>query len=266
MVRVRNAIFNCINVIPLVLGLSAIAVSIYFSHSGGTACQSSVRNPLLIIGLIFIIVSVFAFLSSCFENTSIFLTIYSILLIFIILALFCVTFFALIISNKALSKKVIGIGVGSLRVKDYSNWLKNNFVDNGHWEEARSCLSDSHICKTLHSDKHLLGFVKHKFSMIQSGCCKPPIYCKFEYKNSTFWEMPKSGPDVPDSDCLTWSNDKNKLCFDCKSCKGGFLDDLRKQWRFLAFVNLGILVIIFIVFNFSCCVRRRKNPAPDGVA
>ncbi|KAE8686193.1 hypothetical protein F3Y22_tig00111073pilonHSYRG00005 [Hibiscus syriacus] len=242
MVRVRNAIFNCINVIPLVLGLSAIAVSIYFSHSGGTACQSSVRNPLLIIGLIFIIVSVFAFLSSCFENTSIFLTIYSILLIFIILALFCVTFFALIISNKALSKKVIGIGVGSLRVKDYSNWLKNNFVDNGHWEEARSCLSDSHICKTLHSDKHLLGFVKHKFSMIQSG------------------------PDVPDSDCLTWSNDKNKLCFDCKSCKGGFLDDLRKQWRFLAFVNLGILVIIFIVFNFSCCVRRRKNPAPDGVA
>ncbi|GMI95214.1 tetraspanin11 [Hibiscus trionum] len=263
MVRVSNAIFNCINLIPLVLGLFAVAVSVYFSRGGGTVCQSSVRNPLLIIGLIFIVVSVFAFLGSCLKNTNIFLTIYSILLILIILVLFYVTFFALVISNKALSKQIAGFGVGSIRIKDYSKWLKNKYVDNGHWEEAQSCLIDSHICKTLHNDKHLLGFLKQKFSMIQSGCCKPPIYCKFEYKNSTFWEMPESGPDVPDSDCLTWSNDQNKLCFDCKSCKGGFLFDLRKQWRFLAFVNLGILVIILVVFNIGCSVRRRRNPTPD---
>ncbi|KAK8559351.1 hypothetical protein V6N13_026777 [Hibiscus sabdariffa] len=161
---------------------------------------------------------------------------------------------------------IAGVGIGPFRLKDYSNWLKNYFVDNGNWEDARSCLIDSHICKALHNDKHLLGFMKQKFSMIQSGCCKPPIYCKFEYINSTFWKMPKSGPDVPDSDCLTWSNDKNKLCFDCKSCKGGFLVDLRKQWRFLAFVNLGILMVILIVFNIGCSVRRRSDLTADEAA
>ncbi|KAL4339636.1 hypothetical protein GQ457_08G036840 [Hibiscus cannabinus] len=266
MVRMSNAIFNCLNIIPLVLGLFAVAVSVFFSRSGVTACQSSIRTPLLITGLIFIVVSVFAFLGSCLNNTNVFLTIHSILLFLIILVLFYVTFFALVISNKALSKQIAGVGIGPFRLKDYSNWLKNYYVDNGKWEDARSCLIDSHICKALHNDKHLLGFMKQKFSMIQSGCCKPPIYCKFEYINSTFWKMPKSGPDVPDSDCLTWSNHKNKLCFDCKSCKGGFLVDLRKQWRFLAFVNLGILMVILIVFNIGCSVRRRSDPTADEAA
>ncbi|TYI72507.1 hypothetical protein E1A91_D07G066700v1 [Gossypium mustelinum] len=265
MVRISNAIFNCINFIPLVLGLIAVVVSIYFSRNDSTVCETSARNPLLIIGIISVFVAVLALIGSCTKNGSIFLTIYSVLLILIILALFCLTFFALIVSNKELAKRIAGKGVGSVRLKDYSRWLKKNYLDAQHWEKVRSCLSESNICSSLHSEKAIfkLGFIKQKFSMIQSGCCKPPMYCKYEKKNATFWEMPKSGPDVPDIDCLTWSNDKEKLCYDCKSCKGGFLVDIKKQWRFMAIVNLVILVLILIIFNIGCSVRRRKEPKSD---
>ncbi|MBA0846503.1 hypothetical protein Goshw_003068 [Gossypium schwendimanii] len=231
MVRISNAIFNCINFIPLVLGLIAVVVSVYFNRNDSTVCETSARNPLLIIGIISVFVAVLALIGSCTKNGSIFLTIYSVLLILIILALFCLTFFALIVSNKELAQRIAGKGVGSVRLKDYSRWLRKNYLDAQHWEK--------------------------------SGCCKPPMYCKLEQKNATFWEMPKSGPDVPDIDCLTWSNDKEKLCYDCKSCKGGFLVDIKKQWRFMAKVNLVILVLILIIFNIGCSVRRRKEPKSD---
>lgn len=169
MVRISNAIFNCINFIPLVLGLFAVVVSIYFSRNDSTVCETSARNPLLIIGIISVFVAVVALIGSCTKNGSIFLTIYSILLILIIMALFCLTFFALIVSNTELAKKIAGKGVGSVRVKDYSRWLRKNYLDAQHWEKVRSCFRESNICSSLHSEKAIfkLGFIKQKFSMIQ---------------------------------------------------------------------------------------------------
>lgn len=95
--------------------------------------------------------------------------------------------------------------------------------------------------------------------MLQSGCCKPPVECGFEFKNSTNWTVPKSGPAVPDSDCNTWSNQQNELCFNCNSCKAGFLGNIKQQWKNLLIFNICLIVFVIIVYSTGCCASRNNR-------
>lgn len=90
------------------------------------------------------------------------------------------------------------------------------------------------------------------FGFVQSGCCKPPVYCGFTMLNATFWVVPETGPAVEDSDCRTWSNSKNKLCYDCKSCKGGVLKNARKQFKPVLIFNVVVIAFLTIVYIFGC--------------
>lgn len=96
---------------------------------------------------------------------------------------------------------------------------------------------------------------------IQSGCCKPPAYCGLEFHNATYWTTPKRGPAVADPDCKTWSNGQEKLCFDCYSCKKAVLDNIRREWRLLALINIGIIVFVILVYSVGCCaLRNNRHP------
>lgn len=97
------------------------------------------------------------------------------------------------------------------------------------------------------------------FKFLQSGCCKPPTYCGFEFQNATYWVMPKKGPAVSDSDCETWSNDQKELCYSCKSCKAGLLANIKTQWRTLAIVNACIFVVLVFIYSVGCCAFRNNR-------
>lgn len=90
------------------------------------------------------------------------------------------------------------------------------------------------------------------YFFFQSGCCKPPAYCGFIMKNGTFWEEPKKGPAVNNSDCNTWNNREDKLCYDCNSCKGGVLANIRNQWRRLTVFNACVLLVVTAIYALGC--------------
>lgn len=91
------------------------------------------------------------------------------------------------------------------------------------------------------------------YMCMQSGCCKPPVYCGYRMKNVTFWEVPKTGAEVEDSDCRRWSNIKSKLCYDCKSCKRGVLADTRQHhWRPFTVIIAIAIVVVSIMYALGC--------------
>ncbi|KAJ8563171.1 hypothetical protein K7X08_031623 [Anisodus acutangulus] len=92
-----------------------------------------------------------------------------------------------------------------------------------------------------------------------SSCCKPPTYCGFEFTNATYWTMPKAGPAVPDSDCKTWSNSQNELCFNCQSCKASHIETIQKNWNKMALFNFCIFVFIIIIYSVGCCALRNNR-------
>lgn len=84
--------------------------------------------------------------------------------------------------------------------------------------------------------------------------------CGFKKKNATFWEVPKTGRVVVnDSDCRAWNNRQDKLCYDCNSCKGGVLANIRNQWKHLTMFNICVLVLLTVIYILGCYAIRNNR-------
>ena len=98
------------------------------------------------------------------------------------------------------------------------------------------------------------------FFFLQNGCCMPPSQCGFVLKNGSIWTIPKSGLASNHHDCLMWSSKPNRLCYYCYSCKAGFLERLKNDWRKLT--TFSICLVSFLIINFIIgCLACRSSQA-----
>ncbi|CAK7323163.1 unnamed protein product [Dovyalis caffra] len=217
----------------------------------------------MVVGTFFVVVSLIGLIGTICKVTFL-LGIYSFFAFLWILGLISFTFFLLLVTNNGASEKLSRIRFREYRFGDYSHWLREQFANGRNWNNIQSCMVYTHACSNPHTyhDLKAKDFYKKKLSPIESGCCKPPIYCGFESKNATFWVMPESGPEVPDSDCTTWSNEQDKLCYNCKSCRVGVLASIRLVWR--NFAKLMCLQIVLMTMIYCISGFTRKNIQMDN--
>ncbi|OIW19692.1 hypothetical protein TanjilG_18502 [Lupinus angustifolius] len=262
MIRLSNTLVSALNILSLLIGLAAIATSIHIHvHEGAaTDCQKVLQYPLFIGGIFVVIVSTLAIIGSIWRvNVALYMYLFVTFLLIVWLVFF--TFFALIVSNKNVGRNVYGKGNGEYRVNDFSHWLQRYVVNDKNWDEIKSCLMDGHVCQNLalnggHNNDALI--FKH-LSTTQSGCCKPPAYCGYTMKNATYWEVPKTGAPTNNSDCTIWNNKQDKLCYDCNSCKGGVLANIRNQWKHLTIFNACVLVLVTTIYVLGCFAIRNNR-------
>ncbi|KAL2935440.1 Tetraspanin-8 [Bienertia sinuspersici] len=263
MAKLSNAIITTLNFLTTILSLLAIGTFIYlhFFHISPTNCQKMIEWPILIIGLILLIISLLGLIGSCCHISSL-LWIYLVALVVIIIGWLVFSVFVFFVTNKGAGNAVSGVGFKEYKLGDYNHWLQKHVVDGKNWVKIRSCLVDTKVCGSFHDVVYTnngLDLLKDKLTPIQSGCCKPPTSCGFTPKNGTYWDVPKTGPASSESDCMTWTNDPNKLCYDCKSCKAGVLANLRKEWRHFLIFNVIILAILFLIYMIGCCAVRNSH-------
>lgn len=86
--------------------------------------------------------------------------------------------------------------------------------------------------------------------VLQSGCCKPPTACGYNYVNPNLWINPVN-PSA-DQDCFLWNNDQNILCYNCNSCRAGLLGNLRKEWRRANVILIVAVVVLIWVYVVAC--------------
>ncbi|XWS37212.1 hypothetical protein CRYUN_Cryun19dG0023900 [Craigia yunnanensis] len=264
MVRVSNCILVLVNSLLLLLGVLSLSFGVYFIVHGSTPCEKILKDPFLILGGFLAVVSLLGLIGSWCKN-NFFMFIYLVILFFLILGLIGFTFFVFLVTNhgagKVFSERELIIK--DLKTADFSNWLQNHFVNDKNWNQIKSCLIDAKVCRSMGNNDDVnykaLIFFKKTLPAIQVSCCKPPTPCGFHPKNATFWEVLKSGPATKDPDCLTWSNNRWTLCYDCNSCKGGVLANLRKQWRSLVIINIILVVFLIFVYSVGCCARRNNQ-------
>jgi len=176
MVRVSNFIIAYLNCVTLLVSLVAIGFSIWlnFNHSA-TLCQKVLQKPLLILGVCLLVVSILGLVGSLCR-VSFVLWIYLFLLFLLIVGLLCFTLFAILVTNKNVSKALSGRGYKEIKSGDYTNWLQKYVVNEENWEEIKSCLVDTKFCQRLPTGKGA-DFYKYRLSHIQVLIfCLYPLY------------------------------------------------------------------------------------------
>ncbi|KAK7833703.1 tetraspanin-9 [Quercus suber] len=256
MFRISNTVVVVLNCCTLVVGLRHLLLGVFPLSRNATDCQRFSR-PLSDRRVFFFVVSILGIVgASCRINSVLYAYLFFVFLL--IVGLIAFTVFALLVTNKGRVGEVQG--VPRCRLLALAAAVREQRPE---LEKIKSCLAESGVCGSLGKGNKLMSvadFYKLNLSPIQSGCCKPPSYCEFTYKNATYWQVPKSGPAVPDSDCTTWSNKQDKLCYDCKSCKGGVLANIRKEWRRFAIINTFITIFIILVYCVGCCATKNNRP------
>uniref|UniRef100_A0A0E0J8L5 Tetraspanin n=1 Tax=Oryza nivara TaxID=4536 RepID=A0A0E0J8L5_ORYNI len=164
-----------------------------------------------------------------------------------------------------------GVSVREYNLEEYSGWLRGRVADPHYWETTSACLRDGDVCSGMTRlvrdpdtgifvpelspyerwlKEHGIKKGVHVMSPIESGCCKPPSSCGFTYVNGTTWIPTPAAAGAPAAatnvDCSRWSNNQQTLCFQCDSCKAGFLDDIKKAWSFDALYPILALVGAFL--------------------
>ncbi|GAV63763.1 Tetraspannin domain-containing protein, partial [Cephalotus follicularis] len=249
MARVSNFILGFLNSCSLLVGLVAVAMSLYFHFHGGNECQkATLKAPLLITGIILFFLSLLGLMGSCCM-VSFVMGCYLLVIFLLIVAFFALTCFVFLVTNAGVVQAASRIGIKV-------NFLQEKNLIEENWDKITSCLIDYHVCTRLDKDHNIK---EKKLSPIQSGCCMPPTSCGFKYKNSTFWIVPKSGPAVKDSDCTTWRNEQEILCYKCESCKNGFLLSVHKEWRLLSILSAALTLFTIVVYSIVCYAKRNNQ-------
>ncbi|CAM8945813.1 unnamed protein product [Rhodiola kirilowii] len=261
MSRVSNNLIGILNFLTLLLSIPILGAGIWLAHKGSTDCERFLEKPVIIIGVFLLLVSLAGLIGACFR-VSWLLWVYLLVMFLLIVLLFCFTIFAFVVTNSGAGRTLSDRGYKEYKLGDYSNWLQKRVSDGKNWNKIKSCLIDGKVCNSMASTTAttptVTEFYSEHLSAIQSGCCKPADECNFEYVSPTVWNKPTAANST-NADCTLWDNDVNTLCFNCGSCKAGFLDNLKSDWKKVAIINIIFLVVLVIVYSIGCCAFRNSR-------
>ncbi|GMI81133.1 tetraspanin8 [Hibiscus trionum] len=266
--RLSNNLVGILNLITFLLSIPILGAGIRLSREGVTECERFLDRPVIIIGLFLMLVSLAGLIGACCRVTWL-LWLYLVVMFLLIVLGIVFTMFAFVVTNKGAGEVLFGRGYKEYRLGDYSDWLQKRVTNQKNWNKIKSCLADSKVC-TDFQDKYLntslTDFYHAHLSPIQSGCCKPSDDCQFTYVGPTNWTR-GNGASTINPDCKLWDNNLETLCFNCQSCKAGFIDNLKSSWKKVALVNIVFLIFLIVVYSVGCCAfrnNRRDNAYHQG--
>lgn len=256
--RCSNNLVGILNFLIFVLSIPILIGGIWLSHHGTSECERFLDKPVIALGVFLMVVSLAGLIGSCCRVNWL-LWVYLFVMFLLIVILFCFTVFAFVITNKGAGEALSGKGYKEYRLGDYSNWLQKR-VDGKDWDKIKSCLIDAKVCQSLEQENDTTAsqFYVKNLSPIQSGCCKPSNDCNFQYVSPTKWTK-TTNSTTTNPDCDVWSNDADKLCYNCSSCKAGFLQNIKSDWKKVAVINIVFLVAVIIVYSIGCCAFRNNR-------
>ncbi|KAJ3679207.1 hypothetical protein LUZ60_017218 [Juncus effusus] len=259
MVKFSNTLLGLLNLLTMLLSIPILAGGIWLSHRASTTdCERFLEKPVIALGVFLLVVSIAGLIGACCRQSCL-LWIYLLVMFVLIVLLFCFTIFAFVVTNKGVGRVVSDRGYKEYRLGDYSNWLQKRVSSNSNWNKIKSCLQDGKVCQSLQQNTQTYNqFINSNLSPIQAGCCAPPSECNFLYINETVWSKPPT-LNSTNSDCATWSNDQNALCYDCSSCKAGVLANIKSDWKKVAVVNIVFLIFLIVVYSVGCCAFRNNR-------
>ncbi|KAG2266991.1 hypothetical protein Bca52824_074070 [Brassica carinata] len=253
-----NNLTAILNLLALLCSIPITASGIWLASKPDNECVNLLRWPVVVLGVLILVVSACGFIGA-YQYKETLLAVYLCCMAILIGLLLVVLIFAFIVTRPDGSFQVPGRGYKEYRLEGFSSWLRENVVDSKNWRKIRACLADSDVCPNL-SQQFITAdqfFSSSSITPLQSGCCKPPTACGYNFVNPTLWQNPTNM--AADADCYLWNNDQSQLCFNCNSCKAGLLGNLRKDWRKANLILIITVVVLIWVYVIACSAFRNAQ-------
>ncbi|KAL1547748.1 tetraspanin-2-like [Salvia divinorum] len=257
-----NNITALVNFIALMCSIPIISAGIWLASKPDSECIRWLRWPLVFIGIAFLLVALTGFVGAYWKKEGL-LGLYLVLMFMLIVLLLVLLVLAFVATRPSGAYSVPGAAFREYRLAGFSAWLREHVTGDDNWAGIRACLAESRICPRL-GGKYISAaeFFAAHLSPIESGCCKPPMVCGYQYAGPTNWNG--AANIVADVDCAMWSNDPRQLCYNCESCKAGLLGNLRREWR-KANVILIVTVVVLICLYVIACNAYKNAQLEDTV-
>ncbi|KAL8498163.1 hypothetical protein ACS0TY_021484 [Phlomoides rotata] len=252
-----NNVTAILNFVALMCSIPIIAAGIWLASNPDNDCIRWLRWPLLFLGAAFLLVSLTGFIGAYWKKEGL-LAVYLVSMFILIVLLLVLLVLAFVVTRPTGAYSVPGMGFREYRVGGFSSTLRNLVIGNVNWGKIRACLADSHTCSKL-TQKYATpaDFFAAHLSPIESGCCKPPMICGFQYSNPTTWFAPSN--IAANMDCTIWNNDPSLLCYNCDSCKAGLLGNLREKWRKANIILIITVVVLIWVYLIACSAYKNAQ-------
>ncbi|XP_055809032.1 tetraspanin-2 [Solanum dulcamara] len=252
-----NNITAFLNFVAFMCSIPIIAAGTWLASKPDNECIHWLRWPVVFMGLAVMLVSLAGFVGAYWKKEGL-LGIYLVCMAILIILLLVLLVLAFVVTRPNGAYTVPGRGYSEYRLAGFSSWLRNHITDADSWGNIRACLAVSDICPKLNSEFITADhFFAAHLSPIQSGCCKPPTICGYQYVNPTVWNNPTN--TIADADCSIWNNNPNQLCYNCDACKAGLLGNLRKEWRKANLILIITVVLLIWVYLIACSAYRNAQ-------
>ncbi|KAF3792035.1 Tetraspanin-8 [Nymphaea thermarum] len=263
--RLSNSLLGILNFMTLVASLGLLVLVVWLGANSTSSCERVFHRPAIVIAVFLVVASIAGVLGSCCRVTAL-LWLYLAVAFLLIVATIGLTAWVFLVTNEAAGRVVSGQGYGHYRLGDYSHWLQRRVEDEANWGKIRVCLMEAQVCDILDGAlmlKNLNGELSggpppppRSLSPIQVGCCHPPPDCGI---SGDLLVAQSSMKNSSDGDCSVWNGKEDKLCYDCRTCKAGVLENVRHNWRNLAIANVVVIVFLVVVYSIGCCAFRNNR-------
>lgn len=245
-----NKITSLLNFIALLASFAIIGAGIWLASKPDNQCIHTFRWPVVLLGILILLVSLAGFVGAYWNKKGL-LAFHLFCMAVLITLLIILLVFAFVVTRGNGAYDVSGRSYKEYRLDGFSMWLRDHITGSGNWNKIRTCLAESDVCLKL-SQEYITAdqFFTAHISPLQSGCCKPPTACGYNFVNPTLWMNPVN--PAADVDCSLWSNDQSQLCYGCNSCKAGLLGNLRQEWRRANVILIIAVVVLIWVYIIGC--------------
>ncbi|RDX75038.1 Tetraspanin-2, partial [Mucuna pruriens] len=238
-----NKVSAVVNFIALLASIPIIGAGVWLASKLDNECIHNFRWHVLVLGILVLMVSLAGFVGA-YWNKHVLLVFYLCCMPILIVLIIFLLVFVFIVTTPDGTYHVPGRDFKESMLDGFSPWLRNHVTASPIWNNIRTCLADSYVCIKLTQDYISADqFFNSPVSPLQSGCCKPPTACGYNYVNPILWINPAN--PMADPDCYLWSNGQKQLCYNCNACKAGLLGNLRQEWR-KANIILSVALLLLI--------------------
>ncbi|XP_075498685.1 tetraspanin-7-like [Primulina tabacum] len=134
-------------------------------------------------------------------------------------------------------------------LNEYQPALQKALINGKDWFTIRNCYVEFGLCNAWRNQSRTMNQPTNQGrNYVELGCCYPPARCQLVQTNGTLWQTPKSGVDPNDKECVHWTiSDRVGDCYDCDSCKAGYLTKYQENWQQGTFMHIFRLVFLTVV-------------------